>query len=140
MLCYFDSSGFPAVALCPVSMMTFSESIASTGTAVLFHEQGILARLLETSPRGVFPAEKGPSCCPLPWLKSSGLGREGCPKVGEEEGSFSRSCMFPFPHLDFAFSTHPLFLFPGVCTFFGLSEVLGIDDSMSVISPSSVSL
>lgn len=83
----------------------------------------VLAWLLETSPKGMFPPEKYLSCslC-LPWPKGWGsLWREGYPRVGEEEGSFLHSFMFPFPHLDFAFRTDPLM-------------------TLSVILPSSVSL
>lgn len=101
----------------------------------------VLAWLLETSPKGVFPPEKCLSCslC-LPWPKGWGSPwREGYPRVGEEEGSFLHSFMFPFPHLDFAFRTNPLFLFLCICSVLWNEGGFG-NRWLSVILPSSVSL
>lgn len=103
-------------ALCPVCTVTFSESAAPTQTAVLFQEQSSGLTPGDQSQRGV-PTQAAPFLL----ISSLALGleslwKEGCPRFGEEEGFFSHSFLFPFPHLDFAFRTDPLFLFLCICT------------------------
>lgn len=85
----------------------------------------------DQSQRGV-PTWEGPSMLISSFAQGLGsLWREGCPKVGEEEGFFLHSFMF---------STYALHLERILCfysfvyaRFFGLSVALGTDDSMSVI-------
>ena len=93
----------------------------------------VLAWLLETSPKGVFPPEKCPSCsCSLPWPEGWGSPwREGYLRVGEEERSFLHSFSSLFPtwtlHLELILCFYS-FVY---AQFFGMREVLGTDDSVS---------
>lgn len=132
-----DSSWFPALALCPISTVTFSASTMPTQTAVLFPELRVLASLLETSPRGPFPPRKGPSryifLCP----------RVGISVKRRMSQSWGRGrFLFTF----FYVSTYTLHLEQLLCfysfiyaQFFGLSDALGTADSVSDF-PSTVSL
>ena len=84
-----DSGWFPALALCDISTVTFSDSTTPTQTAVPIHEQRVLAGLLETSPRGVFPPGKGPSRGSLPLPKGWDLYEEkDAPKLGKRKVPF----------------------------------------------------